>query len=83
MSFTKYALNISQILQKCKKQFIKPEKIRDLGRWCHPGLPNCNQDIIIKKIDFANNDNSLSSRVQQHAIHVHNQYKRRRTVRVW
>ena len=30
-----------------------------LGRWCHINIPNCDQNIIFKKIDFANNDNNL------------------------
>ena len=24
-----------------------------LGRWCHKGVPNCNESVIDKKIDFA------------------------------
>lgn len=30
-----------------------------LGRWCHISLPKCSIDVIEKKIDFANRDNSL------------------------
>jgi hypothetical protein len=30
-----------------------------LGRWCHVSLPNCSIDVVKKKIDFANQDNSL------------------------
>ena len=30
-----------------------------LGRWCHVSLPKCSIDVIEKKIDFANRDNSL------------------------
>tara|TARA_Y100000996_G_C22472705_1_gene622814 strand:- start:496 stop:753 length:258 start_codon:yes stop_codon:yes gene_type:complete len=36
------------------------ESIPLLGRWCHVNVPNCNSNIILKKIDFANNDNNLS-----------------------
>mgnify|MGYP001395528323 FL=1 len=31
-----------------------------LGRWCHINIPKCNNDIILRKIDFANSDNNLS-----------------------
>ncbi len=31
-----------------------------LGRWCHINIPNCNNDVILRKIDFANSDNNLS-----------------------
>ena len=30
-----------------------------LGRWCHKGVPNCNESVIDKKIDFALLDNIL------------------------
>ena len=30
-----------------------------LGRWCHISLPKCSINVIEKKIDFANRDNSL------------------------
>lgn len=30
-----------------------------LGRWCHVSLPNCSIDVVKRKIDFANRDNSL------------------------
>lgn len=30
-----------------------------LGRWCHLNVPNCNENVILKKIDFANSDNNL------------------------
>lgn len=36
------------------------ESIPLLGRWCHVNVPNCNSNTILKKIDFANNDNNLS-----------------------
>ncbi len=31
-----------------------------LGRWCHINIPKCNNDVILRKIDFANSDNNLS-----------------------
>ena len=34
-----------------------------LGRWCHKGVPNCNESVIDKKIDFALLDNSLCTKV--------------------
>ncbi len=30
-----------------------------LGRWCHKGLPNCNESVINRKIDLALLDNNL------------------------
>lgn len=30
-----------------------------LGRWCHKGVPNCNESVIDKKINFALLDNNL------------------------
>jgi hypothetical protein len=33
-----------------------------LGRWCHKGVPNCNESVIDKKIDFALLDNSLCTK---------------------
>ena len=34
-----------------------------LGRWCHKGVPNCNESVIDKKIDFALLDNNLCTKV--------------------
>ena len=34
-----------------------------LGRWCHKGVPNCNESVIDKKIDFALLDNSFCTKV--------------------
>ena len=31
----------------------------NLHRWCHSLLPNCNNDVILRKIDLANYDNSF------------------------
>ena len=40
-----------------------------LGRWCHKGIPNCNDAVIEKKIKFALMDNNfctiIKSSVQQ------------------
>lgn len=44
--------NISNIL-------YSTESYRQLGRWCHPGVPNCTQEVLLRKIDFANSDNNL------------------------
>lgn len=29
-----------------------------LGRWCHVNMPSCDNEKILKKIDFANIDNN-------------------------
>ena len=33
-----------------------------LGRWCHKGIPNCNESVIDKKINFALLDNNLCTK---------------------
>lgn len=33
-----------------------------LGRWCHKGIPNCDDKVIEKKIKFALMDNSLCTK---------------------
>ena len=53
-------MNISNINSFINKLFKVDEPIFMLGRWCHINVPNCNHDVILKKIDFANSDNNLS-----------------------
>jgi hypothetical protein len=53
-------INISNINSFINKLFKVEEPIFMLGRWCHINVPKCNQDVILKKIDFANSDNNLS-----------------------
>ena len=53
-------MNISKINSFINKFFKVDEPIFMLGRWCHINVPKCNQDVILKKIDFANSDNNLS-----------------------
>ena len=36
-----------------------------LGRWCHKGVPNCNESVIDKKIDFALLDNNLCTKTRE------------------
>ena len=50
--------NISSIL-------FSSEPYRQLGRWCHPGVPNCTQDVLLRKIDFANSDNNFCNKKSQ------------------
>jgi len=38
-----------------------------LGRWCHKGVPNCNESVIDKKIDFALLDNNFCTKVTKSA----------------
>lgn len=52
---TNLITNISSIL-------FSSETYRQLGRWCHPGIPNCSQDVLLRKIDFANSDNNLCNK---------------------
>ena len=41
-----------------------------LGRWCHKGVPNCNESVIDKKIDFALLDNNLCTKVTKDTKNV-------------
>ncbi len=50
--------NISSIL-------FSSEPYKQLGRWCHPGVPNCTQDVLLRKIDFANSDNNFCNKKPQ------------------
>jgi hypothetical protein len=36
-----------------------------LGRWCHKGIPTCNESVINKKIYFALLDNSLCTKTKE------------------
>lgn len=44
---------------KSFKYLIYSDSYNLLGRWCHKGVPNCNDNVIQKKIDFALLDNNL------------------------
>jgi hypothetical protein len=46
--------NVINIINK-----FNTEKSPVLGRWCHVNIPNCNHDVLIKKIDMANRDNNF------------------------
>ena len=48
-----------RILLRVKNIMYSKEESRNLGRWCHVSLPKCSNNVIEKKIDFANYDNSL------------------------
>ena len=52
-------MNISKINSFINKLFKVDEPIFMLGRWCHVNLPKCNYNVIEKKIDFANIDNTF------------------------
>lgn len=45
------------ILYKISK--INDQNISLLGRWCHINMPKCNHDVVLKKIDMANQDNNF------------------------
>ena len=48
-----------------KNIFDYHEKTKLLGRWCHVNVPNCNNHVIMKKIDFANLDNNICNYVKK------------------
>ena len=63
------------------KFLYSSEPYRQLGRWCHPGIPNCTQDVLLRKIDFANSDNNfcnkksltiVTTRVPLHKLEISN-----------
>ena len=38
------------------------QEYNKLHRWCHKDVPNCNEKVIEKKIEFALSDNDIGSR---------------------
>ena len=46
------------IFLKSISLFRSSSQTTNLHRWCHSLLPNCNNDVILRKIDLANYDNS-------------------------
>uniref|UniRef100_A0A6C0LH34 Uncharacterized protein n=1 Tax=viral metagenome TaxID=1070528 RepID=A0A6C0LH34_9ZZZZ len=51
-----------------------------LGRWCHKGVPNCNESVIDKKIDFALLDNSLCTKSKE--LNMHEIYDGKKLIRI-
>lgn len=51
--------NYTRFLMMVKNVFRERTESQILGRWCHVSLPKCCNNVIEKKIDFANYDNSL------------------------
>ena len=43
----------------------KTESYNLLGRWCHKGIPNCDESVINKKINFALMDNNLCTKIKK------------------
>lgn len=41
---------------------LNKEKYNLLGRWCHKGVPYCNETVIERKINFALLDNNLCTK---------------------
>jgi hypothetical protein len=56
----KYYFNIR--LQKLFKFFFYDSNTIKLGRWCHKGVKNCDENVIEKKINFALLDNNLCNK---------------------
>ena len=42
--------------------------MNSLHRWCHIGMPNCNEDVIEKKIKFALLDNDQCYKTKEKLI---------------
>ncbi len=56
---------ISNIMDKISKNLYSSESYKNLGRWCHLGIPNCTHDVLLRKIDFANSDNNFCNKKSQ------------------
>ena len=66
---------MEKLIKAIFKIFTSNEKIPLLGRWCHVNVPHCNNNVILKKIDFANSDNNFS---YKNKLHINNySYKKR------
>lgn len=74
---------IPSIMKNVSSILYSSEHYRNLGRWCHPGLPKCTQDVLLRKIDFANSDNNfcnkkqvtlVSTRVPLHKLEISNNF---------
>ena len=51
----------------CLKKILKLLLLNEnnnikLGRWCHKGVKNCDENVIEKKINFALLDNNLCNK---------------------
>lgn len=73
--------HIPAIMNNISSFLYSSEPYRQLGRWCHPGIPNCTQDVLLRKIDFANSDNNfcnkksltiVTTRVPLHKLEISN-----------
>tara|TARA_Y100000022_G_C12993899_1_gene259186 strand:+ start:73 stop:354 length:282 start_codon:yes stop_codon:yes gene_type:complete len=53
-------INVNNLNKIINNLFKIDEPMFMLGRWCHVNIPKCNNDVIMRKIDFANSDNNLS-----------------------
>ena len=60
--------HISAIMNNISSFLYSSEPYRQLGRWCHPGVPNCTQEVLLKKIDFANSDNNFCNKKPQNFV---------------
>jgi hypothetical protein len=49
--------NLTNLLSRLTK--VNEKQFGLIGRWCHINMPNCNYDVVLKKIDMANHDNNF------------------------
>ena len=60
MTISRYLLkDFNKFKNYINKFFLYDDNILPLGRWCHKGLPKCDESVIEKKIKFALLDNNL------------------------
>lgn len=62
--YNDYKSKVNNIIKYCNKYCNKYFTLNDetyplLGRWCHINIPSCNQSVVLKKIDMANQDNNF------------------------
>lgn len=62
--------NLIKILKYNITKFNKYFEINmnSLHRWCHIGMPNCNEDVIERKIKFALLDNDQCYKTKEKLI---------------
>ena len=58
--YNNYKLAANNIIKYFNKYLkLNSETYPLLGRWCHISIPSCNNDVVLKKIDMANQDNNF------------------------
>ena len=60
MTISRYLIkDFNKFKNYINKFFLYDDNILPLGRWCHKGVPKCDESVIEKKIKFALLDNNF------------------------